>query len=177
MPTSTQTEPGSSRWFAVQTRAQCEDIALRHLANQRFVTFCPRARVRRKIGRHTVDRLDPFFRGYLFTRLDLDRDPWRSINGTVGVSRLVSFGSQARPAPLPAGLVEQLAQLCDTGGELSFDDGLTAGDAVRVMTGPFADLCGVLEAAGPQERVTVLLDVMARGTRVEMSRSILARAA
>lgn len=170
-------EPGSSRWFAVQTRSQCEDMALRHLTNQKFRTFCPRMRTRRKIGRHWVDRLEPFFRSYVFARLDLSCDPWRSINGTVGVARLVSFGDKGRPAALPDGFIEQLCELIGEGDEIRFGEALTVGDKVRVMTGPFADLCGVLERAGDGDRVTVLLDVLRRSGRVEMSRAMVARAA
>jgi transcriptional antiterminator RfaH len=167
--------PGSRRWFAVQTRASSEDIALRHLANQNFTAFCPRARVNRKVGRHRVERLDPFFRGYVFVRLDLERERWRSVNGTLGVARLVTF-DRVRPAPLPVGLVEQLQDLCSEGDELGFADDLSVGDAVRVMTGPFAELVGTLEAASGPERVTILLDVLARSTRVELPRALVARA-
>lgn len=167
---------GSARWYAVQTLARAEDMALRNLANQQFAAFCPRARVRRKVGRHLVDRLDPFFKGYVFVRLDLERERWRSINGTLGVARIVAFGSAGRPAPLPPGLVEQLQHL-SANGELGFADALAPGDRVRVMRGAFADLVGTLEAASGPERVTILLDVLARETRVALDRSMVARAA
>ena len=40
-----------SRWAAVQTQPRREELALQHLARQKFKTFCPRRRQERKIGR------------------------------------------------------------------------------------------------------------------------------
>lgn len=177
MSVLSEVERDSSRWYAAQTRAQCEDLALRHLARQGFTAFCPRRRAGRKVGRHHVDRLEAFFRGYVFVRLDLERCRWRSVNGTVGVARLVSFGAAGRPAALPVGLIEHIQYLCRDDDELIFDDHLMPGDPIRIMAGPFASLCGTLEAAEGPERITILLDLLSRETRVQMSRSLVARAA
>lgn len=162
---------GESRWYAVQARPHSEGVALRHLANQKFVTFCPRSRIVRKIGRHHVDSIAPFFRGYFFVQLDLDRQAWRAINGTIGIVKLVSFGKEARPTPLPEGFLEALAALAGPDGEIAFDERFNPGDCVRVAKGPFADLCGVLQSTAGEDRVTVLLNILSRETRVELRRS------
>jgi transcription elongation factor/antiterminator RfaH len=163
-----------SRWYAVQTRPRGESLALRHLQNQGFEAYCPRLRRIRAIGRNKVTTLDPFFPGYLFVSIDLERQRWRSVNGTIGVLRLVGFGNgeSGRPSPVPPGLVERIRELSD-GDELRFKERLCRGDAVRVTAGPFAELCGVLETAGSHERVTILLDILSKSTRVTISRDML----
>lgn len=162
------------RWYAVQTRPRSEALALRHLENQGFEAYCPRLRRIKRIGRNKVATLDPFFPGYLFVSMDLERQRWRSVNGTIGVLRLVGFGNSdgGRPAPLPLGLVERFRDLSH-GDELRFEERLSPGDAVRVTAGPFAELCGVLESAGDVERVTILLDILSKSTRVKISRDML----
>lgn len=117
--------------------------------------------------------LSPYFRGYVFTALDLERERWRSINGTIGVMRLVAFGSEGYPAPLPSGFVERLQQMSDTEGGSGGGAELRAGDEVRIVEGPFDRLCGVLERASNEDRVTVLLSLLGKETRVQLRRGVL----
>jgi transcription elongation factor/antiterminator RfaH len=167
-----------SRWYVVQTRPRSESIALCHLARQQFVTFCPRIQRNQRLGRHQVQQLQPYFPGYVFVELDLARDRWRSINGTIGVVRLVAFGeaSVASPVPLPTGFVEQLQRLSGEAGEVRFAEHLKPGQAVRVVGGPFDQLCGRLSSVSGLERVTVLLEVLSRQTRVSVRRDMLVAA-
>lgn len=160
------------RWYVVQTQPRKERLAEHHLRNQDFVTFCPARPRTRGAGSRTQSVLAPFFPGYLFIELDVARQRWRSVNGTIGVLRLVSFGSSpaALPAPLPEGLVERFRHLSAPDGSMPFDDRFAPGDRVRIMDGPFEDLCGTLESAGDKERVIILLEFLARKTRVEIER-------
>jgi transcriptional antiterminator RfaH len=169
--------PGA-RWYAVQAQAGREHIAVKHLERQHFATFCAMRRRVRKIGRHQVSGLSPYFPGYVLVQLDTERQRWRSINGTVGVIRIVSLGRGGgdRPAPLPLGFVEQLQKMSGDNGELEFRDQLVAGDRVRVVGGPFDDLCGTLESAADHERVVILLDLLSQETKVRMARHMLVAA-
>jgi transcription elongation factor/antiterminator RfaH len=166
--------PSSSltkRWYVVQAQPGREQLALVHLARQSFESFCPTRLKTLRRGHKHVKVKAPFFPGYLFVSLDLDSERWRSINGTIGVMRLVAFGSGGRPTPLPRGFVERLHQLnegnCPIAGELR------AGDRVRVIGGPLDDVCGVLEGASDQQRVTILLSLLGKQTRVSLRRGSL----
>jgi transcription antitermination factor NusG len=109
----------------------------------------------------------PFFPRYLFVCLNLDRERWRPINGTFGVSSLVMAGD--RPMPVPHGVVEALGALADDSGILSFSSVMQPGQKVRILNGPFADRVGELVHADDKERVQILLDVM--GIRVTVHAS------
>jgi transcription elongation factor/antiterminator RfaH len=163
----------SRRWYVAQTQPRREELALVHLRRQGFACLCPMRRKPRKIGKRVISGFSPLFPGYVFVSLDLEREQWRSINGTIGVLRLVSFGSGGRPALLPEGFVERLASLSDSDGASRFCEELQAGTRVRVVGGPFDDLCGILEQAGDSERVTILLDLLSKATRVHMRRDLL----
>jgi transcription antitermination factor NusG len=151
---------GGPRWFAVQCQAHREHFAAFQLRQQGFAVFLP---LRPKTWRHArriETRHVPFFPGYLFMLLDLDRDRWRSVNGTFGVRRLVTAGGEARPVALPAGLVETLRGEADDRGCLRRAGLLRAGQAVRILAGPFGDRMGELIGLDEAGRVRVLIELL-----------------
>ncbi len=168
----------AARWYAVQAQPRREMLAQTHLRNQHFAAFCPVRRKMKRIGRHIAPTFAPFFPGYLFVQLDLEHQRWRSVNGTIGVIRLVGSGTKGelRPTALPEGLIEHFQKISADMGELRLQVQLTPGDAVRVTGGPFDQLCGTLESAGDLERVTILLEILSKQTRVRLSRDMLVAA-
>jgi transcription elongation factor/antiterminator RfaH len=161
------------RWYAVQSLPRKENLAEQQLQNQGFSTFCPRKRRSRRIGKKALPVIEAYFPNYLFVELDIEREQWRSVNGTIGVARLVALGSRGSPAPtpLPLGFIEQLRTLADVDAVVRFDEQFKAGDKVRIMSGPFADLCGTIECAPPGERVTILMQLLSESTKVSVSKA------
>ena len=152
------------RWYAVHTQPLNEARAKQHLSNQDFTTFMPK---RLKTVRHarkltTIEA--PFFPRYLFIVLDLGRDPWRQVNGTCGVSRLVMCGDA--PQAAPPGVVEALIASADARGILHLNNNLKIGGPVRLMAGPFAEQLAFLDHLDDTGRVRVLLDILGRQVRL-----------
>jgi transcription elongation factor/antiterminator RfaH len=146
------------RWYVAYSQPHREFRAQTQLAAQGFRTFLPRYR---KTVRHarklmTVDA--PFFSRYLFVAFDLRRDQWRSVNGTFGVTSLLSDGMF--PIPLPQGVIESLINCSDASGYIDLGDALQVGERVRILTGPFADLVGELVRLDGARRVQVLLQLL-----------------
>src|SRR3546814_15823665 len=81
--------PAMTRWYVAQTQAQGEERARLNLERQGFRTYLPRYRRERRHARRRDVVKAPLFPGYIFIELDLEQSPWRSINGTFGVTRLV----------------------------------------------------------------------------------------
>jgi transcription elongation factor/antiterminator RfaH len=157
------------RWYAVKTHPRKEALAQLHLQRQHFETFLPLISQTLRVSSGHVLRQTAFFPGYLFTRLDLSADRWRSINGTIGVSRLVEFGG--RPAPAPRGLVECMQERASKDGDVRFDNEIAVGEGVRVIGGPFDRLIGILQSSDANERATVLIGLMERQVSVSLPRS------
>lgn len=162
-------EGADRRWFAVRALQQREHIAEAHLARQGFTAFLPRIQRSAKRGRKIEMRSVPFFPGYLFVRLHLTEDRWRSVNGTLGVQRLVSFGE--RPAPAPRGLVEHMMARTTGDGVLQLDESFAAGDRVRILGGAFDGLVGTFLASAENDRVVILLGMLAREVAVKAPRT------
>jgi len=93
--------------------------------------------------------------------------PWRSINSTIGVSKLVSF--EGKPKPLPLQLISGLMLRCDASGELLPPKSLNEGDSVEMLTGPFANFIATVDTIDPEQRIWVLMDFMGQKTRMQIS--------
>ena len=117
----------------------------------------------------------PLFPRYIFVILDLGRGRWLSVRGTVGVSSL--FTSEDRPVPVPEGIVETLIQNSDEANLALFSSGLTTGQSVRILSGPFANFVGQLERLDTAGRVRVLLDMMGTTVPVAVRRGAICPAA
>lgn len=159
---------GSERWYAVHTLPQREATAQMHLKNQAFRTFFPRFEKTVRHARKTRRILAPLFCRYLFVVLDPGRDRWRSINGTMGVSSLVTMAG--KPIPVPKGIVETLIASSSSENRMDFRPSLTPGQKVRLVSGPFADQLGVFEQLDDGGRVRVLLEMMGGWHPLQLSR-------
>lgn len=151
-------------WFLAQVKPNQVNIAVRNLHRQGIVTFVPEDQeTQRRKGRF-VHAARPVFPGYVFVALVPATGLWRSVNSTIGITRLVSFGS--RPAPVPDGLIGALRQRYERDGAQAAADPLGRGDTVRVTAGPFAGLLAEVEKLSPDRRVWVLMDYLGKQTRV-----------
>ena len=165
---------GGERWFLAHTLPRSECKAEMHLHAQGFRTYLPQMKKTVRHARQFKNVRAPLFPRYLFLILDLSRDRWLSVRSTVGVSSL--FACEGRPVPVPAGVVESLIAHSD-GSVTSVDAGLTKGQSVRIVSGPFADLVGTLERLDDAGRTRVLLDIMGTAVPVAVHRSALSPAA
>ena len=160
-------------WFLVQTKPNGHRLAERNLNRQGFETFLPLQEVTKRRASRFVNDLRPLFPGYMFMAFDLDKAPWRKINSTLGVSRLVSFDHTPKAVPLP--LVTGLMLRCDREGKLLPPKTLHAGDEVELLTGPFAKFVGTVENIDADQRIWVLLEFMGQQTRVKVAHEHLQR--
>ena len=122
------------RWYVVRTQPQCEAQATKQLANQDFRVFFPRYLKNCRHARKVETMRAALFPQYLFTILDLGTDQWRSINGTLGVHRLLMSGGD--PQPVPHGLVEGIIQAAYQDGTVHFDFNLREGQLIGSGPGP-----------------------------------------
>ena len=148
----------NERWYVVRTNPHRETQAARQLENQDFRLFLPRFFKGRRHAWKFETVLAPLFPRYMFLILDLQRDRWRSVNGTMGVDRLLMRAGA--PEPVPHGLVEQLTEAVSADGVVRCGRALKEGQNIRVTAGPFAELIGTLERLDDQGRVRVLLDIL-----------------
>lgn len=148
----------AARWYVVSASPGSESVAETNLRRQGFSTWTPRQLRVVRSARRRIEKRVPFFPGYLFTQLDVERQRWRSVNGTFGVRSLIMAGG--RPLPCPRGLVEDLQVLTGRDGIFNAAAAARPGDTVRLVSGPMAQLVGTLEHLDGAGRARVLLKLL-----------------
>ena len=154
-------------WYLIQFKPNSYRLAERNLHRQGFETFLPMQKITRRKASRFVSDLKPLFPGYMFLRVNSELAPWRSINSTIGVSKLVSF--EGKPKPLPLQLISGLMLRCDASGILLPPKSLSEGDSVEMLTGPFANFIATVDTIDPEQRIWVLLDFMGQKTRMQVT--------
>lgn len=153
-------------WYVVHTLPNAERKAVFNLNRQGYWTYLPQYLRRRRHARRVEMVKSPLFPRYLFVAIDMTSQRWRSIQSTVGVSRLVCNGDM--PAAISVRIVEQLRDREDDQGcvRLEKQPIFSRGDKVRVQDGIFESCLGLFEGLTDGERVAVLLDLLGRKVRV-----------
>lgn len=155
----------SRSWYLLYTKPRQEDVAVRNLYRQHYEIFLPKIRqVRRRRGRR-VPYIAPMFPRYLFIALDTVHDNWAPIRSTIGVSNLVKFGN--KPAQVPDDLVNILMAHGDERGVHKVDmEEFKPGARIRLCDGPLMGYEGIFVAKTSTDRVTILLDIVGKQSRL-----------
>ncbi|MBU6378577.1 MAG: transcriptional activator RfaH [Gammaproteobacteria bacterium] len=166
----------TSSWHVVQTQPRREHRAAEELRRQGFEVFVPTYRRRRSHARRISIAPAALFPGYLFVAL-APSQPWRAINGTIGIVRIITSGDA--PAPIAGDVVEGLMVRRDVDGFVTLHHGndFAPGDRVRVCSGTFEDALGLYEGLRDLDRVAILLDILGRKVCVTLPLDTIASAA
>lgn len=158
-------------WHLVHTKPQREETAMANLHRQGYEAFLPRARRSIRHNGRWRQKVDALFPRYLFLYLDADEQDWRPIHSTVGISRLVRFGTW--PARVPESLVEEFRLRADTDGIVTTEqpEELEPGQKIRVTEGPLTGVEGIVAAKNGRDRVDLLLAIVGQSARAQLPTS------
>lgn len=160
------------RWYAVYTQPHAETKALEHILRQGYAAYLPRYRTRISHARRRQAVLRPLFPRYLFAGIDRASMRWRPILSTFGVTDIVRAGVE--PAPVPSEIIAALRERERSGAfdSLESRQALHPGELVRVTSGAFEDMVGLLVGLRDPDRVVVLLELLGRGVRAQLSAGV-----
>ncbi len=96
-----------------------------------------------------------------------DPVPWKSINGTRGVSKAVTLDGIYRP--VSTYIIEGLQQRCDERGVFRSLNDIESGDRVKIERGPFAEFICSVEDIQDDQRAWVLIDILQQQIRADVS--------
>ena len=103
----------------------------------------------------------------MFIEFDRMKSDWHKINNTYGVSRLVTFDTVLNS--IPATIIDNLMNRCDSSGKLLPATKLKKGDQVKILKGPFANFIATVETYETDQRIWILIDLMGRKTKTQAS--------
>jgi len=144
-------------WAVIQCESQRELAVCLLLGRMTLPTYFPRIRLRKRIV--------GLFPGYVFCRLGPQFYP---VLWTPHVIRLLMAGD--RPAKLSDEIVENIRKLEHRGLiKLPQPPRLRLGQQVKVIRGSFQGLLGLYDGQSGKDRERVLLELLGRKVRIELS--------
>ena len=156
-------------WFLLQCKPNGHRLAERNLKRQGFETFLPLQEVTKRRATRFFNDLRPLFPGYMFVAVEEGSAPWRQINSTLGVSKLVTMDKS--PKPVPGDLISELLERCDSRGILMPSPNLTPGATVEILSGPFSHVIATIETISSNQRVWVLLEILGQKSQIELNQA------
>ncbi|MDH5505999.1 MAG: hypothetical protein OEZ02_02125 [Anaerolineae bacterium] len=149
----------TAQWYAIRSKPRKERVLYQQVRSRQIETFFPQIRVNPVNPR--AARLQSYFPGYMFVRVDLDKAGLSTFQWMPYSYGLVSFDGE--PAAVPDSLIASLKQRLkdiQAQGGMNFD-GLEPGAAVRVTAGPFEGYEAIFDTRLPgEDRVRILLKIM-----------------
>lgn len=168
----TQSAHGLS-WYLIHTKPRQEALALANLSRQGFQCYMPMLTLQKIHQRKTALVDEPLFPRYLFIRLDNSGSgqSWSPIRSTLGVNRLVRFGSQ--PAKVDGQLIDLMrAREQSSPAQPMF----TAGEYVVVADGPFTGLEAIYQNTDAESRSVILLNILSKPVPMRIDTASLRKA-
>ena len=147
-----------NHWYLIQFKPNSHRMAERNLQRQGFETFLPLQKITQRKASRFVNDTKPFFPGYMFVSVNSKLAPWRTINSTMGVSRLVSF--DGKPKPLPPQLISGLMLRCDTASTMLLLNSFSRGDRVEILAAPFPNFIPTDYTIDHAQRIWVPMKLM-----------------
>ena len=154
-------------WYLLQTKPNAYVTACRNLRRQYFNVFLPLITKTTKKNGKFLDIKAPLFPGYLFMGTSIDPVPWKSINGTRGISKAVTLGGTYR-AVSPA-IIEGLQRRCNENGIIQPLGEIISGDSVKIERGPFAEFICRVDQIKDYQRAWILIDLLQQQIKAEVS--------
>jgi len=155
----------SKEWYILQFKSNSHHLAAKNLNRQGFETFLPLHETTSRTLSRFINTSKPLFPGYMFNKFDRAESEWHKINSTYGVSRLITFNSILKS--IPKIFVDHLMKRYDLSGKLLPIKKLEKGDQVTVLKGPFANFIATVEKYEADQRISILMDLMGRKTKIQ----------
>ena len=162
---SQRLESMTASWYVLQSKPCKEGFLCDQLLDARLEAYCPWIRVHpvNPRSRTTV----PYFPGYVFVNVDLERFQMSTLRWLPGAIGFVSVDHE--PAYVPEGLVSAIRTRVDEINQAGRDPrvpSVKVGDHVLIQNGPFAGYEAIFDARLPgSDRVRVLLSLL-RGRQI-----------
>ncbi len=118
------------------------------------------------------EKVKKMFPGYILVEMVMSDEAWFIVRNTPGVTGFIgSSGHGAKPFPLTPAEVDKILGSMGI-SRLEIGNELNVGDSVKVISGPFANMYGVVKTVDPtNQTLEVALDLFGQETIVELKLS------
>ena len=157
------------RWWVVQTKPQGEALAIEHLHEQNFTTYCPMYQIEIIRGRQVKSTTTPLFARYVFVLANqAAQQTVHTIRSTRGVSQLMKVGEQ--PTLVKASIIEAIKAL-ETEHLNQAEHYFKVNEEVLITTGLYQGLEAIYQMDDGLERAVVMLNLLQKDTQLRLNKT------
>ena len=170
-----QTDNSLARWYIIHTYAGHENKVSKSLKQRvesmgfedRVFDILVPTRNTIKVSQGKKETVkEKIFPGYVLVSMILDDESWLLVRTTQGVTAFIGAGS--KPTPISDKEVAAIQEFMKT-EEPIYKTSYAAGEAVKIVDGPFADFLGTIDAIDETRgKLKVLVSIFGRETPVEL---------
>lgn len=146
-------------WYVMHSKPRKEAFLYNQLLLQSIEAYLPFVRTEPVNPR--AQKMQPFFPGYLFIHVDLQKISISDLRWMPGAIGLISYGGE--PASVTDGLIRTIRDQVDQVNvmNIGYVDRFKSGDWVLIKDGPFVDYKAIFDCRlSGNERVRVLLELI-----------------
>lgn len=156
-----------ANWYALHVRSRHEFAASSELQRKGIESFLPSV-MRVSQWKDRKKRVEfPLFPGYLFVHIAPRAEEFLRVVKTRGTVRFIAL-EPGHPTPVPAGEIDSLKLLVESGEPLDVYPHLAPGTRVRVKRGPLAGAEGMLHQREGQHLFLVNIEILGRSVGLRM---------
>lgn len=174
-PVAPQKDVKGARWYVVHTysghEAKVAATLKQRVESQKLqdkvldILVPTQEKIEIKEGKKNKIK-EKIFPGYLLIRMLLDDNTWLVVRTTPGITSFVGMGN--RPTPLPDEEVASIQRFMSMEAP-KFKTTFSAGEAVKIVDGPFSEFLGSISEIDEEKgKLKVLVSIFGRETPVEL---------
>ena len=152
-------------WFVIYVRSKHEKNVHLALLDKGIDASLPIKTVIRKWSDRKKKIKLPLFRGYVFVNIDLTIDKLNVLQ-TPGVVKFIGIGKE--PSRIPDEQIHWMHIMSAESTSIRTEKEIPVGQRVRVITGPFKGIGGVVKRNGSRSRLVVLIESIMQTISVDI---------
>jgi transcriptional antiterminator RfaH len=157
-------------WYLIRTKYGNEELAQDNLERQGFETYKPLINLERMRKGKLEARIEPAFRSYVFVNFNPETQSAYTINNTIGVTSLVSFGGIL--ASIPNQTIEIIKKTFE---HAEHSDGFKSGEVVHITAGPLKGLTAIFQEPDGLKRSHIMLKLLNQKSLITIENKFICR--
>ncbi|MCB0747892.1 MAG: UpxY family transcription antiterminator [Ignavibacteriales bacterium] len=152
-------------WYALYSKPRHEFKAEIQLQNAGIEYYLPKITRIKQWSDRKKKVVEPLFSGYIFIRGN-EKDRLTALE-QYAIVRTIFFKGQ--PAIVPDWQIENLQKMLEKGEDISVSDKIAVGSKVKIISGPFKDVEGIVYENKNQEKMlAITIDLLRRSVIVRI---------
>ncbi len=137
-----------------------------------FRVIVPEQKIVEEKDGQTKEKIKKMFPGYILVEMVMSDEAWYVVRNTPGVTGFIgSSGKGAKPTPLQPYEVDKILNNMGM-SRLDVNKELEVGSKVKIISGPFSGMFGVIDSVDTAtQKIMLLVDLFGQETSVEVSMS------